>query len=204
MPRPVQTMSYRRASPLERVVKQGRFGADTGAPGVTLAVRHPLSIVLIMMRKGKAKALAEALEKNFAIDLPEPGHSTSGRHFALHWCGADQWYAVAEGRPDGVFYRELSAKLSGLASCSEQSHGRVTLVVAGPRARDVLAKGTPVDLHPRVFGPGSCAVTQMAHVGVHLARVGEDAFELSVSRGFSESFWEWLTTMAAEIGHDVR
>ena len=33
---------------------QGRFGADNGAPGVSLSVRHPASIVTIIARKDKA------------------------------------------------------------------------------------------------------------------------------------------------------
>jgi methylglutamate dehydrogenase subunit D len=203
MPRPAQAVSYRRASPLDGIAKQGRFGADKGAPGVTLSVRHPLLIVLIMMRKGTSKALAEALKKSFAIELPGPSHTASSKQLTLHWCGANQWYAVAKGQAEGALFLDLSAKLAGVASCSDQSHGRLTLLVAGPRARDVLAKGTPVDLHPRSFGPGRCAVTQMAHVGVHLAQVGDDVFELSLFRGFSESYWEWLTTMAEEFGYRV-
>jgi sarcosine oxidase subunit gamma len=51
---------------------------------------------------------------------------------------------------------------------------------------------------------GKSALTQMAHVGVHLTRVGSDAFDLSVFRGFSESFWEWLTEQAEEFGYFVR
>jgi heterotetrameric sarcosine oxidase gamma subunit len=43
----------------------------------------------------------------------------------------------------------------------------------------------------------------MGHVGVHLTCVGRDAFELSVFRGFSESFWEWLTEQAEEFGYQV-
>ena len=49
--------------------------------------------------------------------------------------------------------------------------------------RSVLAKGTPVDLHRQEFPVGKSALTQMAHVGVHLTRVGKDAFDLSVFRG---------------------
>ena len=87
---------------------------------------------------------------------------------------------------------------------SDQSHGRVILHIEGPRARDVLGKGTGLDLHPRAFGQGRSAVTQMAHVGVHIAQVGPDAFELSLFRGFAESFWEWLTEMSGEYGYEVR
>jgi heterotetrameric sarcosine oxidase gamma subunit len=68
----------------------------------------------------------------------------------------------------------------------------------------VLAKGTPVDLHDDEFAVGRSAVTQMAHVGVHLTRTGKDSFELSVFRGFAESFWEWLCEQAEEFGYQVR
>jgi len=193
-----------RVSPLGDVAVQGRFGADRGAPGVMLAVRHPLSIVTIIARKGKTEALSAAIAQHYGAACPAPGRSAQGNGVTLHWCGPEQWYAVAEGRSEGALYRDLASRLQSLASCSDQSHGRVILGISGPKARNVLAKGTPVDLHPSAFAPGQCATTQMAHVGVHLAQVGPDEFELSLFRGFSESFWEWLTEQAEEFGYLVR
>jgi methylglutamate dehydrogenase subunit D len=78
------------------------------------------------------------------------------------------------------------------------------LCVSGPKSRAVLAKGTPVDLHADHFPVGKSAMTQMAHVGVHITRTGMDEFTLSVFRGFSESFWDWLTTSSAEYGYEVK
>ena len=75
--------------------------------------------------------------------------------------------------------------------------------IAGPKLHNVLAKGTSVDLNADEFPVGKSAVTQMAHVGVHLTRTGADSFELSVFRGFSESFWGWLTQQAEEFGYQV-
>jgi methylglutamate dehydrogenase subunit D len=195
---------YERKSPLADIAVQGRFGAGKGAPGVTLGVRHPVSIVTLIARKEQAQALSAAMAQHYEAGCPQPGQSAQGRGITLHWCGAEQWYALADDRPEGVLYRELRARLQGLAACSDQSHGRVILSISGARASNVLAKGTPVDLHPRAFGPGQCAVTQMAHVGVHLAQIGPDDFELSLFRGFSESFWEWLTEQAEEFGYLVR
>jgi sarcosine oxidase subunit gamma len=156
---------------------------------VFLSVRHPVSIVTVIARKGKSKALTEAL--------------ASLKGCTVHWAGADQYHAIAEGRGEGALHRELSAKLGGLASVMDQSHGRVIIRIGGPKSRAVLAKGTPVDLHADVFPAGKSAVTQMAHVGVHLTRTGDNAFELSVFRGFSESFWEWLTEQSEEFGYQV-
>jgi sarcosine oxidase subunit gamma len=195
--------SFRRVSPLADVAVQGRFGADKGAPGVVLSVRHPVSIVTVMARKGRARALSNALQKAMGLAAPGAGASMTNGQISVHWAGADQYYVVASGYGESALYRDLSKVLAGSASVVDQSHGRVIITLAGPKARDVLAKGTPVDLHPRVFGEGRCAVTQMAHVGVHLAQVGPDSFELSVFRGFSESFWEWLTEQSEEFGYQV-
>jgi sarcosine oxidase subunit gamma len=192
-----------RASPLAHVVRQGRFGADRGAVGVSLSVRHPASIVTIIARKDKAEAASKAVAARFGAGLPAAGKSSNGEGVSFPWCGADQWYAIADNFDEGELYRTLKETLSGLASVSEQSHGRVIIRVAGPKARAVLGKGTPVDLHHSVFAIGSSAVTQMAHVGVHLVRTGEDSFELSVFRGFSANFWDWLTTMSEEFGYQV-
>lgn len=175
-----------RVSPLRDVAVQGRFGASRGTPGVTFTVRHPMSIVTVIARAGQGEATAAALA----------GH-------AAQWAGPDQYIVLAEGRGEGALYRELKTKLGGLASVTDQSHGRVIIRISGPKARAVLAKGTPVDLHPDQFAIGRSALTQMAHVGVHLTRAGEDAYDLSVFRGFSESFWEWITEQAEEFGYQV-
>lgn len=175
-----------RVSPLQDVAIQGRFGASHGTPGVTFSVRYPLSIVTVIARAGQGAATAAALK----------GHEAQ-------WAGPDQYFVLAENRGEGALYRELKAKLSGIASVSDQSHGRIIIRIAGPKARAVLAKGTPVDLHPDQFPVGKSALTQMAHVGIHLTRVGEDAFDLSVFRGFSESYWEWITEQAEEFGYQV-
>jgi len=57
--------------------------------------------------------------------------------------------------------------------------------------------------HAEAFPIGKSAVTQMAHVGVHLTRIGENSFELAAFRGFAESFWEWLTEQAEEFGYRI-
>ena len=54
--------NFQRVSPLADIAIQGRFGADHGAPSVTLSVRHPALIATVIARKGKGKALADALK----------------------------------------------------------------------------------------------------------------------------------------------
>lgn len=181
---------FPRVLPLADVAIQGRFGADKGAPGVEFRVRHPLSILTVIARKGKGKSVAEAL--------------AGLKGAAVQWAGPDQYFVVAEGRGEGALYSQVKGLVGGEGSVSDQSHGRVVIRISGPKARAVLAKGTPVDLYPDEFPVGKSALTQMAHVGIHLTRVNEDAYDLSVFRGFSESFWEWLIEQAEEFGYQVK
>jgi len=93
------------------------------------------------------------------------------------------------------------APLVGLASLVDQSHGRTLLVLTGPRVRDALAKGVPIDLHPRAFRPGDAASTLIAHIPVHLWQVDDrPSYEFAIARSLAQSFWQWLTAAAAEWG----
>ncbi len=193
-----------RPSPLGAILVPGRHGAKgSDGPGVTLGLHHPLSIVTVMARRGRMEALAAAMRSSFGSALPGPGQSATEKDIALRWAGPDQWLAVAEGGRDGDLHQRLTAALADTASLVDQSHGRLAIVIAGPRARAVLAKGTAVDLHPSRFRPGQVAMTPMAHVGVHLTQTAPDAFELLVFRSFAESLFEFLTAMAAEYGYEV-
>ena len=205
MPDPVMSHALpQRVSPLKLHARQGRFGAVTATgPGVRLSIRHPLSMVTVIARAGQEAALAAAASQKLGVGLPAAGQWVQGADLSISWAGASQYLVIAPARSEGALYQQLRQAFQGLASVSDQSHGRVMLRIEGPCARALLAKGTPVDLHPKAFGPGRVALTQMAHVGVHLAQVGPDAFELSLFRGFSEHFWEWLTEQAEEFGYEV-
>jgi sarcosine oxidase, subunit gamma len=79
------------------------------------------------------------------------------------------------------------------------------LRVAGPSARDVLAKGTPLDLHPRAFPPGRCAGTLLAKASVLIHLLDDDAergasFDVYVARSFAHYVWTWLEDGGREYG----
>jgi sarcosine oxidase subunit gamma len=185
-------------------LRQGRHGAPSReGPGVRLSVRHPLSIATVIGRRDQTAALSAALEASYGVAAPAPGRTANGNGLVIQWCGHLQYYAISEGRNEGALYQELKTRLKSFASVSDQSHGRVVIVVAGPKARALLAKGSAVDFHPREFPVGAAAATQMAHVGVHVSCPAADRYEVSLFRGFSEHFWEWLTEQAEEFGYEV-
>jgi sarcosine oxidase, subunit gamma len=74
---------------------------------------------------------------------------------------------------------------------------RTTLLVGGPRARDLLAHGCALDLHPSVFGPGSCAQTMLARAQVVLLSQ-QEGFLVLVRSSFAAYLAEWLLDAATE------
>ena len=78
------------------------------------------------------------------------------------------------------------------------------LRLSGPRVRDVLAKGVPLDLHPKVFKPGDVATTLVAYIGVQTRPARRaPTYQLTAPRSMAGSFWSWLSASAAEFGYDV-
>jgi sarcosine oxidase subunit gamma len=59
------------------------------------------------------------------------------------------------------------------AAVTEVGESRTCIRVAGPRARDLLAKGSPLDVHPRVFAAGACAQGQLAKATVLIHQVDD-------------------------------
>jgi methylglutamate dehydrogenase subunit D len=190
-----------RANVLGHDTVPGRYGAvREGGPGVTLSALHPLSILTVIARKGRGEDLAEAMKSWLGVAPPATGGTAAGKTASVAWAGPDQWFVIARNRPEGALYDEARERLGGLVSVSDQSHGRIMVRISGPMARKVLAKGSSADFHPRAFGVGKCVMTQMAHIGVHVAQVQDGVFDLLMFRGFSE----WLTEMSEEYGYEVR
>ena len=100
--------------------------------------------------------------------------------------------------------RDLLQNLKSLASISDQSGGRTVLRIGGPRARDVLAKGLPVDLDPRAFPLGSAATSTISLMGVQIWQTDDTrCYDIALFRSVSASFWRWLTASAGEYGYEV-
>lgn len=184
------------------IMQPGRFGRATGPSGVLVGERHPLGLSTLMARRNRRDDLATAVRLAFGIELPPPGSATFGPRIDLIGCGLDQWLALSAD--ESASEEHLRAKLEPYASVADQSDGRIILRLSGPRVRETLAKGLSLDLHPRVFGPGSAAVTAVSHVRIEFwQETDQPAYSMAVPRSSFKSFWDWLAASAAEFGLDV-
>jgi len=191
-------------SGLEHLATPGRHGAPDDEAGVTLAIGADRALVSVMARADRWDALAENVRRAFGLELPIAPKRVAAGLVAFAWAGSGQWLASAEREAGHAFEARLRADFAGLASVSDQSDGRVVLRIGGTRARDMLAKGVMIDLHPRAFGPGDTAVTSIAHIGVQFWQLDDaPTYELAVGRSFAAAFWRWLMMAGAEYGMAV-
>jgi len=173
------------------------------ASGVIIAERTGVSLCSILVRKGAEAALTERVREVFGVALPLEPRYTGTAPVAFAWAGRSQWLVLREG-PSRLFELQLRSSLADVASVTDQSDGRTIVRISGPRARDTLAKGVHIDLHPSVFRPGDTAISIVSNIGVQFWQIDPaPTYEFAMFRSFAVSFWEWLVDAAAEFGVSV-
>ena len=118
-----------------------------------------------------------------------------------YWLGPDEWLlATGLGKENGIA-EHLGKSLSGQChSLVDVTGGQVLLRLGGSHAREVLAKGCTLDLHPRVFKAGQCAQTTLAKTSMLIALIDDaPTFDIIVRRSFAEYAALWLQHSSRSI-----
>ena len=77
-------------------------------------------------------------------------------------------------------------------------HGNTTLLLQGPASADLLARGCPLDLHPRVFPTGALAQSHIAKASATvLCLYAGIQYEITVRRSFADYLARWLCAAGA-------
>jgi sarcosine oxidase subunit gamma len=123
----------------------------------------------------------------------------------MYWLGPDEWLIVTPDESRRRIEHELRRALASQHfALTDVSGGQTALHLHGSYVRDVLAKGCPIDFHPRVFGIGQCAQSHLGKAPVLIGQIEEQPyFGLIVRRSFAEYVWTWLEAAAEEYGKGV-
>jgi methylglutamate dehydrogenase subunit D len=134
------------------------------------------------------------------VELPATPLRRAASPVAFAWAGPGRWLAECEAENGDRFEARLRSALGDLAAVSDQSDSRAILRISAARARDVLAKGLPIDTHPSVMQPGSVVLSAIGHIGVHLWQVDDaPTFDCAVARSYARDFLRWIETASAEF-----
>jgi len=151
-------------------------------------------------------ALADAAHRLLGVALPAaPNTVARGATQAVLWLGPTSWLVVAphDPQPPRAFAAARDALNAAGGALFDVSVARIGWTIAGPQAATVLAKGCPLDFHPRIFAAGSCAQSLFGHVNALFWRQADDAFTLLVARSFARDLWHALAAVGAQYGYDV-
>lgn len=165
--------------------------------GLTIAVREPITMVSLAALDGQSEQVRSVLQSIYGLQLPHRPVRAGGADMSFLWFGPDRWMAFAERDGGGDLEADLKRHLHGLAAVVDHSDGRAVVRITGEHARDVLAKGVPIDLHPRVFKTNDVVITHASHIGVLLWQVDDaPTYDIAVPRSYAHSFCAWLLEAA--------
>ncbi|HEV7821310.1 MAG TPA: sarcosine oxidase subunit gamma family protein [Burkholderiales bacterium] len=178
-----------------------RAGGELKTHGVAAAVmlREVTPFAMVDLRLDPADNIAlKAVQQLLAFELPlSPGKTSEKAQRVAWWFGPDQWLIVAPPADAQVL---MPALMEAARSAVDVSDLRAEFELAGPRAVDVLRKGCGIDLHPRAFANGDCALTSLARVRIGLRQIDErPAYRLLVERSVAPYLWAWLVDAMREF-----
>ena len=144
-----------------------------------------------------------AFSEVLGLDLPQQTTTAviKGDIHALT-ISPDEWLVAAPAGEEERLEGDLRKSVEGMfAAVTAVSDMHKVYRVSGPGARDVLAQGTSIDLHPRVFGPGRCARTAFAKTTGAVIHQIDDAptYDVYVESSFLGYMKLWFDTAAGKL-----
>ncbi|QDQ81478.1 sarcosine oxidase subunit gamma [Paraburkholderia megapolitana] len=135
-------------------------------------------------------AFLNAVESVTGCRLPvKPNTVVRGNGYDVLWLGPDEWLVRSQQQQAATLEGKLTAALAGqFAAAVDIGSGYTVLEISGEKVSDVIARGCPLDLHPRVFAPGQCAQSHYFKASIVLIPVADTTYELVVRRSFADYF----------------
>ena len=142
---------------------------------VEVTLSAPLGMISLRGDHDEAR-LREAATGLTGTAFPERLRIEGTSERGVAWMSPDELLIFVPRDEAGAAVTRLSDELSGLHHLvADVSDMRACLRLDGPDAREVLAKLTPADLHPEVFGPGAFRRSRLGQVAAGFWLEGEGA-----------------------------
>ncbi|WP_127355845.1 sarcosine oxidase subunit gamma [Actinacidiphila soli] len=166
-------------------------------PDTVRVVVEPF-VAMVDVRLGDVGSQARS---RLGVDLPTvPNTWVSTDAGRVVWLGPDEWLLTSTTEaPEELEARVRTAVLPMGGSAADVSAQRIGLRLTGAHARDVLAKGCSIDVHPRAFCRGSSVQTTLGLAGVVLLALAGDDYLVLVRSSFAAYLADWLLDAVLEF-----
>jgi sarcosine oxidase subunit gamma len=176
----------------------GPLLADLPASVQVVAESFPAMIDLRLDPAGPAAADAGT---HLGFDLPTTPSTWVGTNDTrVIWLGPDEWLVTNRSQTPQEVEAGLRDAVRGRGAVVDVSAQRTTLWLTGEHARDLLAAGCAIDLHPTVFRRGAAAQTLLGLTGVVLLALDDTgkSYHILVRSSFASYLARWLLDAAVE------
>lgn len=166
-------------------------GALRLADGVMMHVLPPRAVVRLQVSRPAMINVVDARIGHVALPT-EPGQCI-GHDPAILWLAPDGWLLVSEqwdGATLAAWVRPASHGRT--AAVVDVSDSLVAFMLEGPRARELLTRGTGLDVDAASLVPGSCTRTRLAQLPVIVRSLTPERIELLVDRSPAAWLREWF------------
>ncbi len=173
--------------------------AETPADLAVEVIAEPLRGMITLRADLTAASTGAALGSVFGLETPTVRRFTENGDVRALWMAPDEVMIHCEYQQAGAKTAELSEALSTEHHLAVNvSDMRQVITLRGAGARQVLAKGAPVDLHPDSFGVGDLRRTLVGTVAAAFYQISDapETFEVFCFRSYAPYFYEWLCASA--------
>lgn len=141
--------------------------------------------------------LRAAVKSATGADMPEPRKITFGKLGTAAWMSPDELLLIVDYTAADAITAELGKALKGEHHMAVNvSDARAVFHLRGQGAREVLAKGAPVDLSPAAFNVGDLRRTRIGQLAAAFWMLEDETIEVVCFRSVGEFLFDWLCNAA--------
>ena len=151
------------------------------------------------------KKFMAAAKATLGVDLPKaPRTSTTWGDIKVLWLSPDQWLVTCPRAKAQALADQLSSDLAGIHSLAVNvSDMRAIIRLEGEGCREVLMKGSTLDLTDGDYVPGTVRRMRFAEIAALLSIVEDSIIDIYVFRSYADYTWNFLVK-AARKGSEVK
>lgn len=155
-------------------------------------------VVELAALRGRVREL-EGIAAARGLSLPGFGRVVATGRWLTISVRPDRWLVLQASTTAGARAAQWHTACAGVATAVDLSSALAVLHLAGPQARELLARSCRVDLHEVALPSGRAVATVMAQVAVVIAAIPSGLLLLTPSTT-ARHFREWLVTSAKLCG----
>lgn len=154
---------------------------------------------------GTDKKFMAAAKAVLDVDLPkQPRTAATWGDIRVFWLSPDQWLVTCPRARAQDLTDALTKELEGIHSLAVNvSDMRAIIRLEGEGVREVVMKGTSIDLTHGDYPPGTVRRMRFAEIAALLHIVEDSVIDIYVFRSYAQYTWDFLRK-AARKGSEVR